>query len=129
MRLIQVTDYGSPFAGSFVPMLGAALAEAERRGWRAQAVLPDRARGRDWLADLAEHRDKLVFAPTASRLGLHRWLASLVEAEPGPTILHSHFTVFNLQSAAIGLRCPDVTVYWHIHTVLSERPPSGSATG
>jgi glycosyltransferase involved in cell wall biosynthesis len=121
MRMIQVTDYGSPFAGSFVPMLGAALEEAEGRGWQAQVVLPDRARGRAWLADLAEHRDKLIFAPVASRLGLYRWLAQLVDSEPGPTILDSHFTVFNLQSAAIGLRRPDVTVYWHMHTVLSDR--------
>jgi glycosyltransferase involved in cell wall biosynthesis len=121
VRLIQVTDYGSPFAGSFVPMLGAALAEADRRGWRAQAVLPDRARGRDWVSDLAQHEDKLSFAPATSRLGLYRWLAELVDAEPGPTILHSHFTVFNLQTAALGRRRPDVTVYWHIHTVLSDR--------
>ncbi len=55
MRMLQVTDYGSPFAGSFVPMLRTALDEAESRGWSAQAVLPERARERDWLADLGPH--------------------------------------------------------------------------
>ncbi len=121
MRMLQVTDYGSPFAGSFVPMLRAALDEAERRGWSAQAVLPERAREREWLADLGPHRERLLFAPPGSRTEHGRWLADVVDSEPGPTVLHSHFTVFNIPAVAVARRRPDVSVYWHVHTVLSER--------
>ena len=121
MRMLQVTDYGSPFAGSFVPMLRAALDEAERRGWSAQAVLPERAREREWLADLGPHRERLLFAPPGSRTEHGRWLAEVVDSEPGPTVLHSHFTVFNIPAVAVARRRPDVSVYWHVHTVLSDR--------
>ncbi len=121
MRMLQVTDYGSPFAGSFVPMLRTALDEAESRGWSAQAVLPERARERDWLADLGPHAEKVLFAPPGSRIEHGRWLAEVVDAEPGPTVLHSHFTVFNIPAVAVARRRAGVSVYWHVHTVLSDR--------
>jgi glycosyltransferase involved in cell wall biosynthesis len=120
VRVIQVTDYGSPFAGSFVPMLRVGLQAMETRGWRAQAVLPPRARDRDWLDELGDL--SLVFAPEADRQGRASWLAELVDAEPGPTVLHSHFTQYDLAVAAVARRRRDVTAYWHLHTVLSPRP-------
>jgi glycosyltransferase involved in cell wall biosynthesis len=120
VRVIQVTDYGSPFAGSFVPMLRVGLQAMETRGWKAEAVLPPRARGRDWLEQLRDV--SVLFAPEGGLQDRARWLRSLVDAEPGPTVLHSHFTEYDLPVAAAARSRPAVTAYWHLHTVLSPRP-------
>jgi glycosyltransferase involved in cell wall biosynthesis len=120
MRVIQVTDYGSPHAGSFVPMLRATLAGVRENGWRGQVLLPPRARERDWLPGFeAEYGEAVAFAPREGRDGARRWLAEVVDAEPGPAILHAHWSVYDLAVAALARR-PDIRAVWHFHTVLSE---------
>lgn len=120
MRVIQVTDYGSPHAGSFVPMLRATLDGVREAGWRGQALLPPRARSRDWLpAFEAEYGDAVAFAPREGRDGAREWLAGVVDAEPGPTILHAHWSVYDLAAARLARR-PDVATIWHFHTVPAE---------
>ena len=121
MRVIQATDYGSPFPGSFVPMLAAMLGEAAARGWNGQAVLPARAREREWLTLLAEHESQVLFAPQGSRREAGRWLQDLVADEEGPLVLHSHFSVFDFAVASAARRRENVRALWHIHTVLGER--------
>jgi len=120
MRVIQVTDYGSPHAGSFVPMLRTTLAGVRASGWRAEVLLPPRAKTRDWLpAFTAEYGDAVRFAPDEGRSGARKWLAEVVDAESGPTILHAHWSVYDLAVAELARR-PDVKAIWHFHTVLSE---------
>jgi glycosyltransferase involved in cell wall biosynthesis len=119
VRIIQVTDYGSPFAGSFVPMLRAALTEAAERGWEAQVVFPERARERDWLPLLAEHEFRLLFAPPMGRRDRRRWLEELLEGREEPVVLHSHFSLFDDAVAAAAGRRPTVRAFWQVHTVLS----------
>jgi glycosyltransferase involved in cell wall biosynthesis len=119
VRVVQVTDFGSPFAGSFAPMLRASLLEARSRGWPALAVLPERARERPWLTDLSADGLEVEFAPAGTQLELWTWLKRLVAAQPGPTVLHSHFNLFDLPSAAISRSRPDVRTFWHVHTVFS----------
>jgi glycosyltransferase involved in cell wall biosynthesis len=120
MRVIQVTDYGSPHAGSFVPMLRTTLAGVRANGWRAEVLLPPRAQTREWLpAFAAEYGDAVRFAPNEGRSGARQWLAEVVDAEPGPTILHAHWSVYDLAVAELARR-PDVKAIWHFHTVLSE---------
>jgi glycosyltransferase involved in cell wall biosynthesis len=120
MRVIQVTDYGSPHAGSFVPMLRATLDGVRALGWRGQVLLPPRARTRDWLPDFeAEYGDAVAFAPREGREGAYRWLTDVVDAEPGPTLLHAHWSVYDLVAAHLARR-PDVKTIWHFHTVPAE---------
>lgn len=120
MRVIQVTDYGSPHAGAFVPMLDVALGGIRERGWQPLVTLPPRAREREWLpAFAAEHGDAVVFAPSEGRRGARNWLADLIDAEPGPAILHAHWSVYDLAVASLARR-RDVKAIWHFHTVLSE---------
>jgi glycosyltransferase involved in cell wall biosynthesis len=114
-----VTDYGSPFAGSFVPMLRAALTEAAERGWEAQVVLPERARERDWLPMLAEHEFRLLFAPPLARRDRRRWVAELLEGREEPVVLHSHFSLFDDAVAAAAGSRRSVRAFWQVHTVLS----------
>jgi glycosyltransferase involved in cell wall biosynthesis len=117
--MIQAADFGSPYAGSFIPMLRTALLEASHRGWRPHLVLPARARDRDWLAALPEEDLEVSFAPDEGRGSLGRWLTELVEADPAPTVLHTHFSVFDLPAAGVARRNPHVKTFWHIHTRLS----------
>jgi glycosyltransferase involved in cell wall biosynthesis len=123
VRVIHVTDYGSPHAGSFVPMLRTALARIRARGWEPLATFPPRARtrSREWLPRLqAEHGDELLFAPDVPRRKLGSWLEEVVDSSPGPTILHSHMTAYDLAAADVARRRDDVRVIWHFHTVLSD---------
>lgn len=118
--MIQVTDYGSPFSGAFVPMLSETLRVTRECGWEPLAVLPARARARDWLpAFESEHGEDIVFAPDVGRRALGQWLARVVDASPGPTLLHSYFTVFDLAAASLACRRRDVRALWHFQTVLS----------
>ena len=120
MRVIQLTDYGSPHAGSFVPMLGAALRMTEESGWKAQVVLPARARSREWAPNFERSFPAAVaYAPNVGRLGLARWLRELVDAAPGPTLLHTHWTVFDIAAAALAARRSYVRTIWHFQTVVS----------
>ncbi len=117
-----MTDYGSPHAGAFVPMLRATIASVRERGWEPLTILPPRARTRDWLPAFAEeHGDGLLFAPEGGRRGARPWLAEVVDSAPGPAILHAHWSVYDLAVAALARR-PDVRAIWHFHTVLSESP-------
>ena len=118
MRVLAVTDYGSPYPGSFVPMLRAGLQECAARGMAAHAVFPDRARGRTWLADL--DGIEVRFTPEGSRTGSIAWLRGLLAEAREPTILHTHFSRFDMPAVAAAAGRRDVKVLWHIHTVLGQ---------
>ncbi len=123
MRVIHVTDYGSPHAGAFVPMLRTALTRVRARGWKPLVTLPARARtrSREWLPEFqAEHGDELLFAPDVRRRDLGPWLEQVVASGPGPTILHSHMTAYDLAVAGLARRHDDVRAIWHFHTVLGD---------
>jgi len=122
VRVVQVTDYGSPVPGAFAPMLAAALRATEERGWEALAVLPARARARPWAAALAaDEPGRVRFVPAGGRLLEARWLRTLVAERKTPTILHAHFTRFDVPVAALAAARRDVQAIWHFHTVLSDQ--------
>ncbi len=123
MRVIHVTDYGSPHAGGFVPMLRTALTRIRDRGWEPLVTFPPRARtrSREWLPQLqSEHGEELMYAPDVPRHELGSWLEEVVGSSPGPTILHTHMTAYDLAAASVARRRDDVRVIWHFHTVLND---------
>lgn len=123
MQVIQVTDYGSPHAGGFVPMLATAVERVRERGWKPLVTLPARARTRstEWLPEFeAQHGDYIRLAPRTGRRGQVAWLEELIDAAPGPTILHSHMTAYDLAVAEVARRRAGVKAIWHFHTVLSD---------
>lgn len=117
-RAVIAADYGGPYAGSFIPMLRAAMLECEARGLAATAVLPERAQGRPWLSRLTGLDAR--FLPTSSRPRSVLWLRRLLAGEPGPTVLHTHFSRFDMPGVAAALGRSRVRIVWHTHTVLSE---------
>jgi len=123
VRIIHVTDYGSPYAGAFMPMMRTALTRIRARGWEPLVTFPPRARtrSREWLPQLqAEHGDELQFAPDVPRRELGAWLGEVVASGSGPTILHSHMTKYDLAVAGLARQRDDVRAIWHFHTVLND---------
>jgi glycosyltransferase involved in cell wall biosynthesis len=120
-RLIHLAAYPNSHAGSFVPSLAAILDAAGSRGWETIAVLPPEAATRSWIGVLEATGAELIFIEPGRR-GPARALRQHLAGREGPTVLHTHWTRYDLAAAASGRGRADVHVYWHVHTVLSGGP-------
>jgi glycosyltransferase involved in cell wall biosynthesis len=120
MRVIHLAGYAGPYPGSFIAMIRAAAAACERRGFRSEAVFRPGAAARPWYSDLSHAMPVRVGEPDAG------FIQSILDEEPGPAILHTHFTGFDLPALAAARRRPDAVVIWHLHTRLD--PGLGAAT-
>ena len=115
MRLVHLAGYGGPYAGSFVPMLRAVMAAGRQRGWSCEAVFGPAARDREWLAELGEDGIPVRLVPSGSRAAASATVSSLLAESDAPTILHTHFTAFDIPCARASRRSATV-VFWHLHT-------------
>ncbi|MGC2374796.1 MAG: glycosyltransferase family 4 protein [Solirubrobacteraceae bacterium] len=116
MRLIHLADYGGTYPGSFIPMVRAVLEGGRRRGWSVEAVFSEVARDRVWLSELREEGFDCRLAPTGRRM-LSQMLEEITAADE-LTILHTHFTAFDLPAARAARRHNQVISYWHLHSAL-----------
>ena len=123
-RLVHVAEYGRALGGSFVPMVLATLEHAQARGWRADAVLPEQAREAPWVKDFAAIGVTPRFADVEGRPARAKWLESELGGDPGPTILHTHFTLWDVPAALAARRLDRAAVVWHVHTTLGKTPAS-----
>ena len=71
---------------------------ARRAEWLVQAVLPERARNRAWISELVGI--DVRFLPDGIANPVCPWLRGLLAEEPGPTILHTHFSRFDMPAVA-----------------------------
>src|SRR3954462_11707741 len=110
MRVIHLAGYAGPYPGSFIAMIRAAAAACERRGFRSEAVFGPGAAARPWYSDLSRVMPVRAGEPDAG------FIQSILDEEPGPAILHTHFTGFDLPALAAARRRPDAVVIWHLHT-------------
>lgn len=115
MRVIQLAAYTGPYSGSFVPMLRAALLAASGRGWDTRLVLSASAAQYAWTQEISEIGVPITFLDPESRRGLPASIAKLA-APSGPTILHSHFTRFDIGTVMAAMRSRRTSVLWHIHS-------------
>jgi glycosyltransferase involved in cell wall biosynthesis len=100
-------------------MLRAIALESRSRGWEADLVFDPAARDRRWLPELEAAGIPVHFSPPiADRGEVARWLGELLAGDPGPVLLHTHFTAFDLPAVAVARRRPRTTVIWHVHTPL-----------
>jgi glycosyltransferase involved in cell wall biosynthesis len=134
-RLIHLADYGGVYSGSFIPMLAAVARTALDRGWSAELIFSEASKDRMWLAELDEAGIPYRFVDIGSRAGPGRWASWLAEeASAGrwmtrltrailgvldesraPTILHTHFSSFDVPSAHAARRALHSAVIWHRH--------------
>lgn len=124
MRVIHLADFGGPYAGSFIPMLRAYIRAAQARGWQAEVVFAPIARGRAWLPELESHGIRVRFAPATSRRQVSRWLRQLLAESDSPTVLHTHFTAFDVPAVTAARKRPATAVFWHIHSVARPELPA-----
>jgi glycosyltransferase involved in cell wall biosynthesis len=118
MRIVHLAAYGGPYPGSFVPMLRAVNDAAIRRGCSFEAVFTEVATGRPWYAELKADGIVARIAPDGSRRELAAWLAKLIAERDEPTVLHTHFTGFDLPAVAAARGDAETIVVWHLHTRL-----------
>jgi glycosyltransferase involved in cell wall biosynthesis len=117
VRVVHLAGYGGPYPGSFIPMLRAVMRAARERGWVGEAAFTPISRGRPWLSELEQDRIPYRFSTEgASRRQLTAWMSELLAEDAGPTVLHTHFTAFDVAAALAGSRRPHTSVIWHIHT-------------
>jgi glycosyltransferase involved in cell wall biosynthesis len=96
-------------------MLRAALVRARERGWQATVVLREEAREHAWAHSLAEEVEVVFLPPTRTAL------TDLV-APDATTILHTHFTMFDLAAALAARRRAQAHVVWQAHSSLPTTP-------
>ena len=123
-RLVHVAEYSRARGGSFVPMILATLEQAQARGWRVDAVFPEAAREAPWVEDFAAIGVTPRFAGVGGRSARARWLERELGGEPGPTILHTHFTLWDVPAALAARRLDRGAAIWHVHTTLGKTPAS-----
>lgn len=117
-RLIHLAEYTPLHDGSFIPFMSSVLNEGGARGWDTEVVLPGAAEGREWLADVEATGARIRFI-SGNRRELSRAVSKLLDESDEPTILHTHFTTYDLAAVAALRGHPQASVYWHVHTVLS----------
>ena len=102
IRLVHLAGYGGPYPGSFIPMLRAVMGAAAPRLGVRDGVHAGLARAR--VAGRArEDGIPYRFSPEgASRRELTAWVADLLAEQDGPTVLHTHFTAFDVAAAVAG---------------------------
>lgn len=125
-RLGLLAGYNGPFAGSFVPMLRALRDAATARGWRVEIAFTSEVEGFAWYRELREQGGALVLeAPDAGRRQLADWVRGEF-GDGGPTVLHTHFTRFDLPALALARERARAAVIWHIHTPLARGPKAAA---
>ena len=121
MRVVHLAAYGGSYPGSFVPMLRAINDGALDRGWSFEAVFTSEAASHPWYAELEDDGVLARIAPDGSRRSLSSWLGELVAEQQRETVLHTHFTQFDLPAAMASRRHNNTVAMWHIHN----RPEPG----
>jgi teichuronic acid biosynthesis glycosyltransferase TuaC len=122
MRIVHLADYGGPYPGSFVAMIRAVDEAAAKRGWSFEAVFTPVAATRSWYAELAADGVATRIAPDVRRRPLSAWLTDVVAEGHQRTVLHTHFTSFDLPALAAARGRVEVAVMWHLHTRLEPGP-------
>jgi glycosyltransferase involved in cell wall biosynthesis len=122
VRVVQLAGFSRHFGGSFIPMLRGIVAATTRRGWEAEAVFPAEASAAPWVPELEDAGAQVRFVERGGRREATRWLSDALEGWPGRTILHSHFTDYDLPAIRAARGRDDVRVVWHVHTVLNSNP-------
>jgi glycosyltransferase involved in cell wall biosynthesis len=97
-------------------MLRGVMRAARDRGWSCEAVFGPAAKDRVWLRELRDDGIPFRIAPSASRGEASALVRSLLAESDEPTILHTHFTTFDVAAATVARRRRDTKVFWHVHT-------------
>jgi glycosyltransferase involved in cell wall biosynthesis len=133
LRLFHLADYAAVYPGSFIPMVTALGRAARERGWDVSLIFPQAARGRAWMETLrteglgprtielgaaggpARWAPAFAAEATSARASgrVAREISALLSEHPGPAILHTQFTMFDMPAVHAARRHPGAHVVWH----------------
>src|SRR5688572_15999806 len=97
-------------------MLRGVMRAARDRGWTCEAVFGPVAKDRVWLDELCDDGIPFRIAPSTARSEVSKLVRGLLAESDEPTILHTHFTSFDIPCATAAARHPAAKVIWHVHT-------------
>jgi glycosyltransferase involved in cell wall biosynthesis len=120
LRVIHLANYGGPYPGSFIPMVEAAARAVRERGGEATLAFSESARERSWMRQLEAGQVPVAVAPRGDDRAKARWIAELAGNGDHPTILHTHFTTFDLPALRAARGRPRTAVLWNMHTSLRQ---------
>ncbi|MGA9874550.1 MAG: glycosyltransferase family 4 protein [Solirubrobacteraceae bacterium] len=103
-------------------MLRAVEDAVRQRGWSFEAVFMEFAAERPWYAELEADGMTVRIAPAAGRRALTSWVDDLLGERNEPTLLHTHFTAFDIPAVMAARRHDRVAVIWHLHSRLQSNP-------
>jgi len=103
-------------------MLRAVNDAAQQRGWSFEAIFTEVAAGRPWYSELQADGIAVGTAPYTRRKALAGWLEDLLSQRNEPTVLHTHFTTFDIPAVMVAHRHDGVATVWHVHTRLQSGP-------
>jgi len=124
MRVVHLAAYGGPYPGSFIPMLTSARRAVEDRGWSFEAAFTPGVDRWAWYEELRSQGVHMRVAPLLDTRAAIAWVRALLDEDPRPTLLHTHFTAWDVAAAVAGARRRGTHVIWHMHTPL---PPGTRA--
>jgi len=96
-------------------MLRAVNDAAAKRGWSFEAVFTPVAATHPWYAELVADGVATHIAPDASRRELSAWVDNLVAERLQSTVLHTHFTRFDLPAVVAARHRKGTLAIWHMH--------------
>ena len=117
-RLIHLADYGGPYPGSLIPMLSAVFQAARLREWSVTAVFGAEASGHSWVSELSTAGIDVRFIELAGTRSIVKRISILLDEDPRPTVVHTHFSSFDIPVALAVIGRPHTVLFWHAHSPL-----------
>ncbi len=117
-RILHMAAYGGAYSGSFIPMLEAARVAIESRGWTYEAVFTPGVERHRWYWELRDRGVRVRVAPRLTRRGAPAWTRAVLSEHSGPTLLHTHFSAWDVPASIAAARRDDAAVIWHLHSRL-----------
>jgi glycosyltransferase involved in cell wall biosynthesis len=116
--IIEVCDYGGPYAGNYIPtLLAVGDAVRDRLGMEYVLAFSEVARGRPWLKLIADRGFEPRFVDGPRSFPGDVRVLRRIARETSAQLIRSHFTRFDL-SAGVVARSVRARSVWNVHTVL-----------